>query len=87
MKTQVEGFALEVVVEDGRPHVRINHPSGQTLVDTSAVSVTGLERLQRVFGVAARQAGLALEGYYTKMAHEEDVKSRRKDTADAEPRR
>ena len=71
MRTNVEGFNLEVTAEDGRPHVRVSLRDGQTVMDTSAVSATGLERLQRVFREAAWQAVRELEHYYATQAYKE----------------
>lgn len=80
MKTVVEGFSLEVTVQDFLPHVRVSFRDGRIAVDTSAVSVTGLERLAGVFEMAARLAALELEQAYdtvrTRRAHNIDSQAR-----------
>jgi hypothetical protein len=53
MVTYENGFKLEVTVSDGMPHVRVSCEDGTVVVNTKAVSVTGLENLSGVFERAA----------------------------------
>ena len=64
MKAVVEGFNLEVTVKDFQPQIRVALADGQEVVNTNAVSATGLARLSKVFEVAAVQAAQELGRAY-----------------------
>ena len=48
MLNKVEGFEVEVVVTDGIPHVSIRFANGKPVLETAALSVTGLEHMAAV---------------------------------------
>jgi hypothetical protein len=64
MVTYVNEFKLEVTTTALIPHVRVSLKNGTVVVDTKAVSVTGLERLSEVFEEAASTALQQLEYQY-----------------------
>jgi len=78
MMSKLHGFELEVTVTDYTPRVRVSNAfSGELVVDTDALSVTGIERMAAVFARAARMAYNELE-FYTQAEHEKRVKRRRR---------
>lgn len=76
-KTRVEGFELEVVVEDGTARIRIYHSNGDQVLETNKLSIRGMQRMGRVFGAAAKLALPELETYYRRLSMSTDDKERR----------
>jgi hypothetical protein len=65
MKSNVQGFEVEVTVKDAFPHVRVsNAKSGELVVDTEALSVKGMENMALAFSSAARMAYNELDRYW-----------------------
>lgn len=60
MTTHVAGFELDITTNDLIPRVRVTL-GGEVVVDTTAVSITGLENLAEVFKRAAMIARQQLE--------------------------
>jgi len=76
--SKVQGFEVEVTIAEYTPRVRVSNAfSGELVVDTDALSVTGIERMAAVFARAARMAYNELE-FYTQAEHEKRVKRRRR---------
>lgn len=75
MLNKVEGFEVEVTVKDAIPHVRISFADGQPVLDTDALSITGMERMGAVFARAARIAYNELEMYW-QLEHQKLLESR-----------
>jgi hypothetical protein len=63
MVNHVNGFKLEVTVEDGLPHVVIALKNGTVVMDTKDVSVFGLQNLSAVLKSASSMALRGFEDY------------------------
>ena len=61
MVSHINGFKLEVTIDDGLPHVRISFGDGTVVLDTDRLSVSGLEKLPEVFAAAASIAARELD--------------------------
>lgn len=72
-KLRIEGFDLDVAIEDGRPRVRVCLANGECVIDTARVSVQGLERMSDVFTAASRMARRGMdrwwEGWHNRVEH------------------
>jgi hypothetical protein len=66
----VRGFEVEVTVKDAIPHVRISFADGRQVMETDALSVTGMENMSAVFARAARMAYDGLEIYWQQQFEE-----------------
>jgi hypothetical protein len=87
MVTSVNGFKLEVTLDDDVPHVRISLEDGTVVLETNRVSLTGLERLPAVFETAASVASRQLEQHYRQLHYRvcEDNRRARSSGADTVP--
>lgn len=64
-KRTVNGFDVEVTVQDALPRVRVSAPwSEKAIFDSDALSITGLEQIADVFKAASRMAYQELDAYY-----------------------
>lgn len=70
MLNKLEGFEVEVKVKDALPHVSVRFADGRPVLETSALSITGLERMAAVFTRAAQMAYNEFEVYW-QLQHEE----------------
>lgn len=61
---KVQGFSVEVTVKDATPHVRVCFADGGTVLETSALSVAGMENMGVVFAHAAKMAYEELDRYW-----------------------
>ena len=67
MRSRVQGFEMEVTVDDGKPHLRVSfRSSGEMVLDTNALSIKGMENMAIVFTRAAKMAYTELDAYWRK---------------------
>jgi hypothetical protein len=69
---RVNGFVVDVIVKDAIPTVRISHSDGKRILETSDLSITGMERIGAAFARAAHMAYSELDHYYHQ--RQEDVR-------------
>ena len=70
---RVNGFVVDVTVKDAIPTVRICMPDGRRILETSELSITGMERIGAAFARASHMAYAALDHYY----YQQQLKQRR----------
>jgi hypothetical protein len=62
--SRVNGFVVDVTVKDAIPTVRISFADGKRILETSDLSINGMERIGAAFARAARMAYTELDHYY-----------------------
>jgi hypothetical protein len=80
MLNRVQGFFVEVTVTDAIPRVRVSFTDNpdSPFIDTTVLSIQGMERMSAVFARAARMAYEELDIYwqiqYEQLRHERAAK-------------
>ncbi len=67
MHSKVQGFEVDVTVNEGRPRLQVAFgTSGESILDTDAPSIRGMENLAAVLTHAAKMASPELDDYWRK---------------------
>ena len=67
MHSKVQGFEVVVTVTEGRPHLKVSFgSSGEAVLDTDALSITGMENMATALTRAAKMAYTELDDYWRK---------------------
>jgi hypothetical protein len=69
MVNKVQGFSVEVTVKDAIPHVRVCFADGKPVLETSALSIAGMENMSVVLAHAAKMTYDELDRYW-QLQHE-----------------
>ena len=64
VQSKVQGFQLEVTLNENVPRVRVCFADGTPVIDTDALSIQGMEHMGAVFERAAKMAHNELELYW-----------------------
>jgi len=73
---RVNGFVVDVTVKDAIPTVRISFSTGKHVLETSELSITGMERIGAAFARAAHMAYAELDRFYYRQ--QEDMRAARR---------